>query len=248
MSTRGCSSSVPPSSYGEPVNQGTGRSVGRRAAPRTAPYSTDSLLPLAVGVFNERGYDGTSMEHLSQALGIGKSSIYHHVAGKEQLLRLAVERAIERLFAVLDEPGANTGPAVERLRHVLGRTTEVLLAELPYVTLLLRVRGNTETERWALARRREFDRRVTDLLRDAAANGDVRGDIEPRLATRLLFGMVTSLVEWRQPRCDDGDADVVAAVVGLAFRGLLVDRSTDESASHPGSEVTGRLSSPAGKA
>ena len=43
-------------------------------------YTPETLLSVAVQVFNERGYDGTSMEHLSKAAGISKSSIYHHVA------------------------------------------------------------------------------------------------------------------------------------------------------------------------
>src|SRR5690349_12813875 len=114
---------------------------------RTA-YTVESLLAVTVEVFNERGYDGTSMEDLSKAAGISKSSIYHHVRGKEELLRLAVGRALDALFAILDEAEATTGEPVDRLEHVVRRTTEVLLAELPYVTLLLRVRGNTTTEEW----------------------------------------------------------------------------------------------------
>ena len=46
--------------------------------------------------------------------------------------------------------GATTSKAIDRLGYVIGRLVEVLCAELPYVTLLLRVRGNTDTERWAL--------------------------------------------------------------------------------------------------
>ena len=34
-------------------------------------YTPETLLTVAVGVFNERGYDGTSMEDLSQRLGEG---------------------------------------------------------------------------------------------------------------------------------------------------------------------------------
>src|SRR4051794_30344299 len=60
-----------------------------RPARRGRPgYDLDSLLAVVVTVFNERGYDGTSMEDLSARLGIGKSSIYHHVEGKAELLRL----------------------------------------------------------------------------------------------------------------------------------------------------------------
>ena len=188
-------------------------------------YTPESLLSVAVQVFNERGYDGTSMEHLSQAAGISKSSIYHHVAGKEELLRRAVSRALDALFAILDEEHARVGRAAERLEYVVRRMVEVLIAELPYVTLLLRVRGNTTAERWAMERRREFDQRVADLLKAAAADGDLRTDVDIRLATRLLFGMVNSLVEWYRPHPGSGyDGDQVAeAVVGLAFDGLRTD-------------------------
>ncbi|MBQ0983171.1 TetR family transcriptional regulator [Streptomyces sp. F63] len=187
-------------------------------------YTPESLLAVAVGVFIERGYDGTSMEHLSRAAGISKSSIYHHVRSKEELLRRAISRALDGLFAVLDEPGAREGRAVERLEHVTRRTVEVLMTELPYVTLLLRVRGNTGTERWAMERRREFDQRVAALLKQAAADGDLREDIDARLATRLLFGMINSIAEWYRP--DGGGAAererVADAVVLMAFGGLRI--------------------------
>lgn len=42
------------------------------------------------------------------------------------------------------------------------------------MTLLLRLRGNTETERWALGRRREFDAAITELVRAAVQTGELR--------------------------------------------------------------------------
>ena len=185
-------------------------------------YTPETLLAVAVEVFIERGYDGTSMEHLSRAAGISKSSIYHHVRGKEELLQRAVGRALEGLFGILDRPGAKNGSAVARLEYVTRSTTVVLMDELPYVTLLLRVRGNTKTERWAMERRREFDQRVAELLKAAVAEGDLRADVDVRLATRLLFGMINSLVEWYRPDAKGAlDREQVAdAVVRLAFDGL----------------------------
>ncbi|MGX4731528.1 TetR/AcrR family transcriptional regulator [Kitasatospora griseola] len=184
-----------------------------------ASYTVESLLAVTVRVFNERGYDGTSMEDLSRAAGISKSSIYHHVRGKEELLRLAVGRALDALFGILAEPKALEGRPVDRLEHVVRRTAEVLLAELPYVTLLLRVRGNTTTEQWALDRRRDFDHRVAELVQEAVGAGELRADVEPRLATRLLFGMINSVVEWYRPG-QRGSEGLPDAVVQLAFGGL----------------------------
>jgi AcrR family transcriptional regulator len=189
-------------------------------ASRRQAYDVERLLGVAAAVFNERGYDGTSMGHLAAALGISKSSIYHHVPSKEALLALAIDRALTALSAVLDEPRATTGPARARLEHVLRRSIDVLDAELPFVTLLLRVRGNTPTEVRALERRRDFDHRVAELVTAAIAEGDLRDDLDPALVTRLLFGTVNSLVDWYRHGGGATATDVADAIVAMLFEGL----------------------------
>ena len=189
-------------------------------------HSLDSLLAVAVGVFNERGFEATSMDELAARLGVTKSAIYHHVPSKVELLRLAVGRALDALFAVTEEPGATTGPAIDRLEHVVRGSVRVLAAELPYVTLLLRVRGNSEVERTALQRRRDFDRIVTGLVRAAEQEGDVRPDVDPAVTSRLLFGAVNSLTEWYRPGRGLSADDLADVVVTTTFAGLRTSRPT----------------------
>jgi hypothetical protein len=96
----------------------------------------------------------------------------------------------------------------------------VLTAELPFVTLLLRVRGNTDVERAALERRREFDRIVSDLVRAAEREGSVRPDVDPAVIGRLLFGTVNSLTEWYRPGGPLTADDLANALVATTFDGL----------------------------
>lgn len=222
-----------------PQSQAGGRQPGTAAPRRGRPgYDLESLLAVAVTVFNERGYDGTSMEDLSRRLGITKSSIYHHVDSKEELLALALDRALDGLFAVADDVAASGDPAIERLERLVRGSVAVLAGRLPYVTLLLRARGNTATERSALARRREFDQIVADLVKQAERDGDIRPDVDPAVTARLLFGMVNSLVEWYRPsargpntrgpnparRAAGGPEALADAVCAVAFDGLRVRR------------------------
>ncbi len=196
-------------------------SAGGAPARRGRPgYDLPTLLGVAVEVFNERGYDGTSMEDLAKRLGIAKSAIYHHVAGKEELLRLALDRSMAGLRAVATEARALDLSAAEQLEFLVRGSVEVLQADLPYVTLLLRVRGNTEVERAALAQRRSFDQTVARLVRAAQAEGDVRTDVQATVTARLLFGMVNSIVEWYRPRRGSDPAALADAVCALAFDGL----------------------------
>jgi AcrR family transcriptional regulator len=191
---------------------------------REGRHDAESLLAVAAEVFTERGYDGTSMEQLAAAAGITKSSFYHHVEGKEDLLRLSLDRALDGLFAVLESEGARTGPAIDRLEHVLRGSVHVLVERLPHVTLLLRVRGNTEVQRRALDRRREFDAAVTQLVREAELAGDLRVGPDRGVAARLLFGMINSVTEWYSPAGGLQAKDLADAVVAVALDGLRVRR------------------------
>ncbi|HWG14651.1 MAG TPA: TetR/AcrR family transcriptional regulator [Streptosporangiaceae bacterium] len=191
-------------------------------------YDLETLLQVAVQVFNERGYDGSTMEDLSRRLGIAKSAIYHHVTGKEELLRLALDRALDGWSEAAEQARALDAPAIVRLEMLVRGTVAVLESRLPYVTLLLRVRGNTSTERAALERRRSFDGLVASLVEEAERDGDIRADVDPKLTARLLFGMVNSLVEWYRPADPAGGADarssLADAVCAIAFDGLRVRR------------------------
>jgi AcrR family transcriptional regulator len=171
-------------------------------------------------VFNERGYDGTSMEDLSARLGIGKSSIYHHVESKEELLRLALDEALTGLERAADDIQKSNGPAVERLELLLRRSIAVLIDRLPYVTLLLRVRGNSEVERQALTRRRRIDRLMTALVKEAVGDGTLRPDLDPAIVARLLFGTVNSLTEWLKPTSKHSAPELANVVCGVVFDGL----------------------------
>lgn len=195
----------------------TTATTGRRGRPG---HSLDTLLDVAVAVFIERGFEATSMDELAVRLGVTKSAIYHHVPSKVELLRLALDRALDALFAVTEEPQARTGRAIDRLEHVVRGSVRVLAAELPFVTLLLRVRGNSEVERAALQRRREFDRIVTALVAEAEAEGDVRPDVDPAVTSRLLFGTVNSLTEWYRPAGGLTPDALADALVTTTFAGL----------------------------
>jgi AcrR family transcriptional regulator len=187
-------------------------------------HDAESLLAVAVEVFNERGFDGTSMEDIAKRLGVTKSAIYHHVSSKQELLSRATDRALDGLSVVAAQTRALDEPAIVRLEHLVRGSVGVLVERLPYVTLLLRVRGNSAVERRALQRRRQFDRLVADLVKEAEGDGDVRPDIEPAATARLLFGMVNSIVEWYRPGGPTDPARLADTVCTVAFDGLRVRR------------------------
>jgi len=199
-------------------------------------YDQQGILAVAVAAFNEHGYDATSIGMLAERLGLSKSAIYHHFGSKDEMLDLALDAALSGLEAVVEDPlpasaDRSGSRAVARLENVLRGAVHVLVDQLPAVTLLLRVRGNTDVERRALTRRRAFDRRITALVSEAQAEGTLRADIDASVVARLAFGMINSIVEWYRPGGREGADRLADDVVAIALDGLR--RRTPDETSAP---------------
>lgn len=182
-------------------------------------HDRDHVLRTAVALFNEQGYEATSIADLAERLGVTKAALYHHIDSKEQILEGALEEALGGLEAALDA-ALERPTAADRLTAVIRGAVHVLTARQPQVTLLLRLRGNSPIETAALERQRAFDHRVTELMRQAQDESLVRVDLDAGTATRLVFGMINSLVEWYHP---DGRIDptlLADEVLAVAMDGL----------------------------
>lgn len=191
--------------------------VARRGRPG---YDRDSMLEVVVAAFNERGYDATSLGVIADRLGLSKSAIYHHFSSKEQMLEVALGKALDALEAVFDAPEATSGPVVSRIRYVVRGAVLVLCEQMPFVTLLLRLRGNTPIELEAMRRRREIDRKLGALFELSRDEGTLRADMDPRIAERLTFGMVNSIVEWYRPDGPISPEQLADSVLELIRTGL----------------------------
>jgi AcrR family transcriptional regulator len=157
---------------------------------------------------------------LAERLGTSKSALYYHVSGKEELLERALSRALDALESEISDAEALPGSAADRLEAALRGAVRALVSELPAVTLLLRVRGNTDVEREALRRRRAVDHRLSALVETAHAEGSLRTDLDAGTTSRLLFGMINSLVEWYRPGGALTPRGLEDALVSVAMDGL----------------------------
>ncbi len=184
-------------------------------------YDQATVLKIAVQAFTEFGYDATSMGMLAERLGISKSAIYHHVPSKVEILRLALDSALTPLEAVFTDAADASGTALERLRGAVSGTLKVLFEQQTSVTLLLRLRGNSEVELAAMERRRALDRHAATLVSAAQEEGSVRSDLAATTVARFLFGTVNSLTEWYRPGGNVSEAEAERTILAILFDGLV---------------------------
>ena len=188
---------------------------------QTDPKNLERLLEAAAELFLVEGYDGASMQQLADSVGLHKSSLYHYVTGKEDLLgKLTSEAqtAAEKNMAEAEAKNDKKQAMVDALTFAIDQT----LDDLGKVSLVLRQKPDSVTGEKITERRREHDRRLSAIIETAQQSGDVRNDIHPVLLSRLLMGMIAWLVEWYDPKRTRYEKDEIReAILSLILNGIV---------------------------
>lgn len=158
----------------------------------------DRILDVAMELFAQHGYKGTSVVQIEKAAGLtpGAGGIYHHFRTKEALLSAGIERHLARLDALRD---------IQRVFAGVGD----LRAEL------------TLTARYALT---ELDREA-DLLRIVVSEARTRPELVRTAADQLVRATYAGFAGWLRERASlpPDRADAVAAVgLGALFSTRLL--------------------------
>ncbi|MGH3256757.1 MAG: TetR/AcrR family transcriptional regulator [Streptosporangiaceae bacterium] len=189
--------------------------------PRRELQSADRIVDIAAELFYRQGYDATSMQDIAVAAKINKSSLYHHIRSKEEILEAICSRAFAQLNASLDEAESSAGEPGERVLLAFAAAVRTALNDPRGTSIIIRLQGKTEVARQVRSWRRDYEQRFTRLVATAQQAGDVRSDIGAPMLARLVLGMVNWVVEWFEPRGRTFSASSVeAAVVAVAANGL----------------------------
>jgi TetR/AcrR family transcriptional regulator, cholesterol catabolism regulator len=163
----------------------------------------EELTRTAARLFAERGYHGTSLADLAEALGIQKASLYHHIASKEDLLWEVAESGATAFHAALDAI-PDEAPATDKIRLALRGHLAVVAAQLDAATVFTREWRALEGERRSvfLVERRRYEERIRDLFREGVDTGQLRTDLDVATAGLLLLSAANWAYTWLRPGTD----------------------------------------------
>lgn len=161
----------------------------------------ESVLNVAVRLFERKGYQNTTVDDIAEAMKIAKPTIYKYVKSKVSLLEAAFDSLLGRLrtdmvhVKKVDRPDEQ----IETLIRVFLDVIHDLQIYFPIFfgeerELPLRTRRRIQ----AVAR--EITEEIGDLFAHAQRAGIVRQDVDPTIAAYLVSGMLASVARWYDPR------------------------------------------------
>jgi AcrR family transcriptional regulator len=163
------------------------RSTGR---PRS--FDVDKALEAATLVFWRKGYEGTSLSDLTQAMGINRPSLYAAFGDKEALFRKALDRYVERPDACMRE--ALQQPTARGVTEQLLRGAANLLTDPNHPSGCLMVQsalvcgeGGDCIRQELISRRLAGEAAVRRRFQRAKAEDDLPADSNPADLARYVM-------------------------------------------------------------
>ncbi len=175
----------------------------------------------AAKLFAQKGYHGTSIGDIAEALGVQKGSLYSHIASKEDLLYETMREGAAAFHAALDAIPDDL-PTTEKIRLALRGHLRVVAEQLDVATVFVQewryLDGPRRDE--IVAERRRYEERIRDLFREGRELSELRADLDETVAALLLLSAANWAYTWLQPGRDtDGLADRFYALLVDGMRG-----------------------------
>jgi TetR/AcrR family transcriptional regulator, cholesterol catabolism regulator len=163
----------------------------------------NELTRQAARLFAEKGYHGTSIGDLAEAMGVQKGSLYAHIQSKADLLWDVARDGAAAFHAALDEIPDEL-PATEKIRLALRAHLRVVAQQLDVATVFIREWRYLEGERRDefVAERRRYEERFRALFREGRELGRLRTDLDDATATLLALSAANWAYTWLSPGAD----------------------------------------------
>jgi TetR/AcrR family transcriptional regulator, cholesterol catabolism regulator len=201
--------------------------VDPRHGPRLKPRQ--EILRTAARLFQQRGYDATSMNDVAAALKLSKGGLYHHFQSKDEILfhimAHAMEITEERVINVVRRiDGTRADVTEERLRTLIRLHIQVVLSpEDREITVMLHENHPLPPalRRKINGRKKDYVHFVEHLVADVQRKRNSPSSVTPRAAAFALLGMINWIYQWHKPDGPlTGDA-LVKQYTDIFFRGAL---------------------------
>ena len=163
----------------------------------------EELTRQAARLFAQKGYHGTSIGEIAEALGVQKGSLYAHIESKQDLLYETMAEGARAFHAGLDAIDEEL-PATEKIRLALRSHLRVVADQLDVATVFVQEWRYLEGERREeiLGERRRYEERIRALFREGRELGELRSDLDDATAALLALSASNWAYTWLRPGAD----------------------------------------------
>ena len=193
-------------------------------ARETVVDSRQEILRTAARLFQQRGYDATSMNDVAAALKLSKGGLYHHFQSKDEILFEIMNHAMEITQDRVIAPVRSIPDPEARLRALIRLHMEVVLSPRDReITVMLHENHPLPPalRKRINHRKKEYVHFVESLIAEVQDTRKPKSTVSPRAAAFALLGMINWIYQWYKPEGNLQAHNLIPQFTDLLLGGIL---------------------------
>lgn len=188
---------------------------------RKGSLTRRDVLKAATRLIRQQGYHGTSVNDIAVALSITKSSLYHHIKSKQDMLFQILDEAITSVSKGLVEISSADLPPTQKISLAMSNHILNLVEHRESVSVLLQERNSLESPYLEvyLPKRKSYELLFRRVIQDGIASGEFRS-VDPKTTTLAILGLCNWLVQWYDPEGELSPQTITDSYIDLVMRML----------------------------
>jgi AcrR family transcriptional regulator len=170
---------------------------------RPRATNTELVLEAAARVFGRKGYRNATIDDVAAEAGVSKATLYQYAKNKQWLMEAMVDRVVNLIGmqarAITEDADAS---APEKLERFIVAGVRDAAEYRAYYTVIfndhvaLEPQASRRFRAWA----RDIDATLEGLLRECAAEGSTRDDVDFQVAAKTISSMMAGVHRWYDPK------------------------------------------------
>jgi AcrR family transcriptional regulator len=182
------------------------------------------ILRTSARLFQQQGYDGTSMNDVANALNLSKGGLYHHFQSKDEILFNLMNHAMDITEEKVLRPVKAIPDPEERLRKLIRLHIGVVMSERDReITVMLHENHplSPALRRRINARKKDYIHFLENLVAEVQRSRAAKATVTPRAAAFALLGMINWIYQWYRPEGTLQEDSLAKQFTEIFFQGAL---------------------------
>lgn len=180
-----------------PVPSSPWGGAGKRAAQRE--LKRQAVLSTAAQLFNEQGFQATSLDDIAARLNVSKPTLYYYVKNKDEILIECVRGALQTMLAGIEQTRAAGGKAIDQFVTCVRIYTRIVTQDFGMCVIRISDAELPADRRAELrALKSGIDQAFRRLIK-ACVKEKSMAACDPKLTAFMVAGALCWIGQWYQP-------------------------------------------------
>lgn len=182
------------------------------------------IITVAARLFKEKGYRATTLEDIAVAVGMLKGSLYYYIRSKEELLYLVVRDPIRQAYNKLEEIVNSDAPVRTKIAQAIANHMTLFHQHYPHIAVYLHDYHHLleKLQDNVIETPKHYQRLWAILLQQGIASGELRQDLDVKVAGYAILGMCNWVYRWYKPTGKLPAEEVATVFTKLVLEGLCL--------------------------